>query len=469
MLFFCICGERVKGQVPLRDCQATETKPYIFHATKTPYELINNEDSSPVSIPGCEPVMFWMVARHGTRYPPPNDVFRMKDRLPKLLKNVIENHKEERGTLCQQDVDNLSNDGTLRFDDLEEMLTSTGREELLLLARRFRGRFPEFFITTYNSTEYQFRHLDIPSSLGSAKAFSRGLFVDDDVELTKVPPTDRLIQFYDNCPRWDQLVEDNEESSEEIRLYHQSETFQNTLARVTKRLGFQYNMSADDMLLIYDTCRYQKAWNLEKISAWCAAFSVDDLKVLEYAEDLETYYKKGYGYELNYHQACPLVHDLVTRIRGFKENGTTMDHRRGLFYFTEDEALLRFVARLGLAHDTEPLTHEYEPTKAAERKWRTSLMGSFGANVAVVLYNCSNNLKVQLFVKEDVIHLENCKNSLCTFNEFISAFGPIADGCAVDDGCNPNAGSIPSSSLALLLLSSWLILGVTASRFTNLF
>ena len=34
------------------------------------------------------------------------------------------------------------------------------------------------------------------------------------------------------------------------------------------------------MHLIYDTCRYQKAWNLEKISPWCAAFSVDDLKVL---------------------------------------------------------------------------------------------------------------------------------------------------------------------------------------------
>lgn len=36
------------------------------------------------------------------------------------------------------------------------------------------------------------------------------------------------------------------------------------------------------MLLIYDTCRYQKAWNLEKISAWCAAFSVDDLKVIPF-------------------------------------------------------------------------------------------------------------------------------------------------------------------------------------------
>lgn len=33
------------------------------------------------------------------------------------------------------------------------------------------------------------------------------------------------------------------------------------------------------MLLIYDMCRYQKAWNLEQVSPWCAAFNSDDLKV----------------------------------------------------------------------------------------------------------------------------------------------------------------------------------------------
>ncbi len=92
------------------------------------------------------------------------------------------------------------------------------------------------------------------------------------------------------------------------------------------------------MLLIYDICRYQKAWYLEQISPWCAAFTSENLKVLkrqmlsmnridsltlfnfffkvlEYGEDLETYHKQGYGHELNYHQACPLVEDLVTRIR----------------------------------------------------------------------------------------------------------------------------------------------------------
>jgi hypothetical protein len=34
------------------DCHHTEPKPYIWLATKTPYELINNDDSSPVFAAG---------------------------------------------------------------------------------------------------------------------------------------------------------------------------------------------------------------------------------------------------------------------------------------------------------------------------------------------------------------------------------------------------------------------------------
>lgn len=36
----------------LRDCHTTDAKPYIYYATKTPYELINNEDSSPIFVAG---------------------------------------------------------------------------------------------------------------------------------------------------------------------------------------------------------------------------------------------------------------------------------------------------------------------------------------------------------------------------------------------------------------------------------
>ena len=42
------------------------------------------------------------------------------------------------------------------------------------------------------------------------------------------------------------------------------------------------------------------------------------MQVLEYAEDLKTYYKQGYGFQLNYKQACPLLQDLITRIRYFE-------------------------------------------------------------------------------------------------------------------------------------------------------
>lgn len=128
-----------------------------------------------------------------------------------------------------------------------------------------------------------------------------------------------------------------------------------------------------------------------------------------------------------------------------------MSHERGLFYFTEGEGLLRLMARMGLAKDEQSLTHDMLPS--AERKWRTSLMGSFAANIAVVLYNCSDDFKVQLFVKEDVVHLDQCQQALCTAKEFLSFLGPVADQCVRDDGCNPNAAAAPyTSSLAILFL-----------------
>jgi hypothetical protein len=61
------------------------------------------------------------------------------------------------GTLCQQDIDGLSNNGSIRIDDdFDEKLTSTGREELLVLARRFRGRFADFFNSqpAFNTQDY---------------------------------------------------------------------------------------------------------------------------------------------------------------------------------------------------------------------------------------------------------------------------------------------------------------------------
>ena len=36
---------------------------------------------------------------------------------------------------------------------------------------------------------------------------------------------------------------------------------------------------------------------------------------MEYREDLEYYYEDGYGYEINYKQACPIIKDVHDRFK----------------------------------------------------------------------------------------------------------------------------------------------------------
>lgn len=71
----------------------------------------------------------------------------------------------------------------------------------------------------------------------------------------------------------------------------------------------------EDLTLIYVTCAFETAWFLKKRSPWCALLSDDDFKVLEYAEDLDYYWIDGYGYKINYEQACPTIKDMHTFFR----------------------------------------------------------------------------------------------------------------------------------------------------------
>ena len=62
---------------------------------------------------------------------------------------------------------------------------------------------------------------------------------------------------------------------------------------------------------MYDACRYQKAWSVTELSPWCAVFSKEELRILEYREDLDYYYKAGYGRDINTRLGCPLLHDMM--------------------------------------------------------------------------------------------------------------------------------------------------------------
>lgn len=79
-------------------------------------------------------------------------------------------------------------------------------------------------------------------------------------------------------------------------------------------------LNFEDALLMFDLCRYEQSRTPEKISVWCAAFSDEDLQVMEYYEELKYWHKDGYFYEINTQFACPLMENLVTTFEGYFAN-----------------------------------------------------------------------------------------------------------------------------------------------------
>jgi hypothetical protein len=50
-------------------------------------------------------------------------------------------------------------------------------------------------------------------------------------------------------------------------------------------------------------------------SPWCNILSEEDLKLLEYWEDLKKYWQDGYGFKLNYQPSCLMVKEFVNQFK----------------------------------------------------------------------------------------------------------------------------------------------------------
>lgn len=90
------------------------------------------------------------------------------------------------------------------------------------------------------------------------------------------------------------------------------QAIQTSFRRLLLKLGTTL-LFADSVLLMYDMCRYDKAWNLHDRSAWCGAFSREELQVLEYGDDLKSFYESGYGNPLNVRLGCTPLKDMLER------------------------------------------------------------------------------------------------------------------------------------------------------------
>ncbi|KAJ8672613.1 hypothetical protein QAD02_003872 [Eretmocerus hayati] len=371
-------------------------------ATKTPYRYVANHNVSRPVYPGCTERKIWMIIRHGTRYPSKKWVKKMTGDLPELQDRIEKEFKERNSELSREVADNLRT-WRLPFSKNEKgKMTDEGKDELFNLAKRMQARFPTLFRTDNRELTYKFKHTDTDRTEDSAKAFTRGLLGEGDssnIMFLKTLKKDPILTFYEKCPRW-LAYEKDPESSKESELFEQSQFVRNVASNVSKRIGFR--IDSDEAKLMYMMCAHETALNKTMDSPWCALFTLNDVKTLEFLKELKTYWQDGYGNELNYKQSCPALRDMFQYFESY-------DGPTATTYFSHSGALLKLLPILGIAKDEKLLTHESFSLQKGSRKWKTTLLCPFASNLAFVLYDCAKQgSSVLLLHQERAVKLPGC-------------------------------------------------------------
>eukprot|EP00102_Acyrthosiphon_pisum_P021964 XP_016659174.1 PREDICTED: multiple inositol polyphosphate phosphatase 1 isoform X2 [Acyrthosiphon pisum] len=320
---------------------------YSHHlSSKTPYRYVANHDIEPVNFEGCKAWKIWLVQRHGTRTPGKELDQFVKNRLPEIQKDIVNNLIEHK--LCNEDEIKLWTSHE-EIDD-KKRLTKEGEDELLALAERMQLRFPNLLNQPYESTNFLFRFTDTQRTRISAKQFATGLFGRNDV----------------------------------------------------KKVLFDEPLAKDPLLRLF-----------------------------EYSEDLKHYLIDGYAYELSYKQACVLLKNAIEYF-----DDQDLNSKNGIFYFTHSGTILKMLGLLGLYKDEHKLKHD-NYFKMENRLWRTSKIDPFGSNIAFVLYKCNNNeTKILTLHQERIVHINGCKDDLCSYEKFKQLFATELKNCNFDEMCN---------------------------------
>lgn len=423
-------------------CYADEDYPYIFFGTKTSYELIRQKKTYQ-PIPKCVPVKLWMLSRHGTRYPGKNKIEDMK-MATNLRDKIVQNYEENYGDLCQKDAQNFKKWTFNLTTDLSNELTSQGQEDLRLHAARLKDSFPTLFNVPFTGKQFQFQTTTEKRTVDSAIAFAEGLFGSRAVEIPPPAQNDALLHASQGCSKWEERNHDPN-TFNEWSLFKNGSYVKDVVFHVSQRLGFKYNLSIDDVISMYQICIYEKAWYIHSRPAFCAPFSPDDLKVMEFLDDLEHYYKYGYASEMNAKLACPLVKDMIQKFSkvASKNNLTDTDPPVTL-YFAHTATILQLLTALEIKKDEQRLTHD-KFESMMKRDWRMSVVDPFGSNFVAVFYKCEEGVEdnVIFHLNEDIVPYSGCRVGLCSWNLILNKFQSFIDPSTCNlDFCNsPNAAS----------------------------
>lgn len=334
----------------------------------------------------CNPSKFWMMGRHGARYPIETEFANMFGNDTTLHRQILAHYNQGRTSLCASDIQLLRN---WQFNpnitrDVAGHLTAAGWNEMEALAQRYKAAFPTIFSATYSTQDYLFRSTGDQQNEFSLRAFADGLFGlngHEQIQFEDIPQPDLFMRPYQNCP----LYREINAVRVEREAFLQGPEYQEMIVQVSTKLGFHHSnvLRIGDIIALSLHCKLEQIWDMNSTSPFCTAFSVANAQVIEYSEDVDMYYRIGYGrpeYRALYENLmCFQIQDMMR----FIQSNDINDHKARLFsgHVTSFLILLHFEAFDGDA----PLTR-HNMAQQMQRVWKSSNILPMTANLAVIRY-----------------------------------------------------------------------------------
>lgn len=453
VIFFAILGCAVNERE-----NKSSKKTWLKFGSKTRYQRKEIPFEAPI---GCDPLHISMVIRHGTRYPSKKDVKKIEKMLDVINEEIDSNWSVGDLHLPWKNPFSLDHD---------KLLASAGEEELYSLAKEFLKRFPSLLSHPYHPHNFDFISTGTSRTVQSAMAFAFGLFEGRGrlgasgfqpvaVE-SKETNNDHLLRFFDVCPMYNVKVADNDTALHEHKKFKRGKEMERIGHKIqrlmTKRPDNpQTTFTAETIIGMYTACIFEVAiFNRE--NTWCLLFDKEDFLTLEYLSDLKHYWKRGYGYPITYQIGCPLLGNIVSSLKNATDPSSS-EKKYGNFMFAHSETLQPLYALLGLFKDQEKLRAGNMNVHSG-RKYRTSEIVPFGANIAFVVYSCNADdnscgkesdsykmgpFKIQVFVNEELVALPCCgEQRECPLETFLQCFDTKQNGsCNLSSLCRLESNS----------------------------
>eukprot|EP00009_Paramoeba_aestuarina_P004819 CAMPEP_0201510548 /NCGR_PEP_ID=MMETSP0161_2-20130828/3190_1 /ASSEMBLY_ACC=CAM_ASM_000251 /TAXON_ID=180227 /ORGANISM="Neoparamoeba aestuarina, Strain SoJaBio B1-5/56/2" /LENGTH=428 /DNA_ID=CAMNT_0047905737 /DNA_START=169 /DNA_END=1452 /DNA_ORIENTATION=- len=412
-----------------------------------PYLPMGSSDSYTPPPPSCHLVHLEYLARHGSDQPENGTITRMAD-----MQASIQDFLAEGGEFNPEYSWMGSWTPYPYIPAQGGLLNEQGAKEHYDIAKRMVLDYPEVMNKSYNPKRFHFQETQITRTGVSAMSFAFGMMEGKDLSPPFIESNtiaiDKELFFFAPCLTYNFEVLLNKSA------YIQESLFEKTLAvnavEVSKRLGTfpLWNLTSDDIQTMWSTCKLEASLQ-HNYSQFCSIWSTTDVDSFSFVEDLDFYYKRGYGYEIDYSCAVDLmggifgnIADSVATIQQFNEDcgpikeswGSECQEKArnapynlaGSFRFAHAETMTPILAWLGLYNTPSSLMRaDTPPQKRNEREWKTSILTPYAANLNFAVYLCDEEGEgggetvVKVLHNEKEMVLPCCEDVYCPFETMV--------------------------------------------------